>query len=273
MTSERYTHGHHESVLRSHRWRTAQNSAGFLLSYLREDARVLDVGSGPGTITVDLASRVPRGSVIGIDQSAEIVARASSDFTRDDHPNLEFRQGDVFHLEFAEATFDVVYVHQVLQHLHNPVAALREMHRVLRPGGLVAARDADYGAFVWSPDDPVLDAWMDLYHRVAQHNGADADSGRHLKAWVRAAGFDEMVVTTSNWTYESDAEREWWGGLWADRVVQSEFARQAVEYSLATTQQLEEMSTAFRSWANEPDALFVVPSFEVLARRAGTHQP
>jgi len=267
MTNERYTHGHHESVLRSHLWRTAENSAGFLLPSLRDDAVVLDVGCGPGNITADLASRVRRGTVIGIDQSADIVERASKDYPMQGHPNLSFRQGDVFHLDFADATFDVVYVHQVLQHLPDPVAALVEMRRVLSPGGLLAARDADYGGFIWSPADPVLDRWMDLYHRVTASNHADADGGRHLKGWVRAAGFDEMVVTTSNWTYESAEERQWWGGLWADRVVHSDFARQAIEYALATHDELDAMSAAFLRWIDEPDAVFVVPSFEVLARR------
>ena len=267
MTNERYTHGHHESVLRSHLWRTAENSAGFLLASLREDAAVLDVGCGPGNITADLASRVPHGSVVGIDQSLDIVARAAKDFAREQHPNLEFRRGDVFALDFAEASFDVVYVHQVLQHLSNPVAALEEMRRVLKPGGLLAARDADYGAFVWFPAEPALDHWRDVYHAVTTRNGAHADGGRHLKAWVRAAGFDDMVVTTSNWTYESLAERQWWGGLWAERVLESDFARQAVEYGIATRHDLETMSAGFRHWIDESDALFIVPSVEVLARR------
>ena len=267
MTSERYTHGHHESVLRSHLWRTAENSAQFLLAQLREDAAVLDVGCGPGNITADLAARVPRGTVTGVDQSVDVVSRASRDHPREKYPNLHFTVGDVFSLAYDDATFDVVYVHQVLQHLSDPVGALREMRRVLKIGGVLAARDADYGGFLWFPGDPVLDQWMDLYHRVTERNGAQADGGRYLKRWVRAAGFTHVTVTTSNWTYESDDERQWWGGLWADRVVESDFARQALEYQLATAEELAAMSSAFRRWANDPDAIFVVPSVEVLARR------
>jgi len=267
MTNERYTHGHHESVLRSHLWRTAENSAGFLLPHLAEGASLLDVGCGPGNITADLSRRVTEGAVIGIDRSAEVIARAADDYPVSTHPTLSFREGDVYHLDFADETFDVVYVHQVLQHLSDPVVALTEMHRVLKPSGLLAARDADYGGFFWSPDDPVLDRWLDLYHRVAQRNGAEADGGRHLKKWVREAGFDQLVVTSSNWTYESDVERDWWGGLWADRVVQSDFARHALEYSLATSDELEEIAAGFRRWSLEADGVFIVPSLEVLARR------
>ena len=267
MTRERYTHGHHESVLRSHLWRTAENSAGFLLPHLREDSVVLDVGCGPGNITADLAARVTHGTVIGIDRSPDVVARAVRDHPIAVHRNLSFAVADVSALPYDDACFDVVYVHQVLQHLSEPVNALREMRRVLKVDGLLAARDADYGGFVWAPADPVLENWMELYHRVTRANGAEADGGRCLKGWVRAAGFEEMHVTSSNWTYESDDERAWWGGLWSERVVHSDFARQALEYSMATSAELEEMASAFSRWALEPDAIFIVPNFEVLARR------
>jgi ubiquinone/menaquinone biosynthesis C-methylase UbiE len=266
MTDGRYTHGHHESVLRSHLWRTAENSAAFLLPHLRHDATLLDVGCGPGNITADLASRLTNGTVVGVDQSPDVIARATKAFPPSAHPNLAFRVGNVYRLDFDDAIFDVVYVHQVLQHLSDPVAALQEMRRVLKPSGLLAARDADFGGFMWAPDDPVLDGWLHLYHEVTRRNGAQANAGRHLKSWVRAAGFSDIVITTSNWTYESDAQREWWGGLWAQRVLESDFARQALEYSLATPEDLENISAAFVRWASEPDGVFIVPSGEALAR-------
>ena len=208
------------------------------------------------------------GSIIGIDQSGEVIARASLEFAPTAHPNLSFRVGDVYHLDFPDATFDVVYVHQVLQHLGDPVVALREMSRVLKPSGILAARDADFGGFFWTPSDPVLDRWLALYHDVTLRNGAQADAGRMLKMWVRDAGFRDVVVSSSNWTYESDDERGWWGGLWADRVIQSDIARQAIDYELATLSELEEIATAFRRWARDPDGVFIVPSVEVIAHPA-----
>src|SRR6478736_5739487 len=134
MTADTYSHGHHESVLRSHVWRTAENSAGYLLPHLRSGLDLLDLGCGPGTITVDLAARVAPGRVLGIDASANVIeqARAGADGA------AEFAVGDAYHLDLPDGAFDVVHAHQVLQHLTDPVAAVAEAHRVLRPGGIIA---------------------------------------------------------------------------------------------------------------------------------------
>ena len=118
--SDIYLHGHHDSVLRSHRWRTAENSAGYLLARLRPDARVLDVGCGPGTITADLAARVPDGQVTGMDAAADVLALARQEAERRGQGNVRFEAGDVYHLGFGDGTFDVVHAHQVLQHLSEP---------------------------------------------------------------------------------------------------------------------------------------------------------
>ena len=135
-TSDTYLHGHHDSVLRSHRWRTAENSAGYLLARLPGDARVLDVGCGPGTITVDLAARVPEGEVTGIDAASDVLALARQEADRRGQGNVRFEVGDVYDLGYDDDSFDVVHAHQVLQHLSDPVAALTEMRRVAGRAGL-----------------------------------------------------------------------------------------------------------------------------------------
>ena len=252
-------------MLRSHTWRTAENSAGFLLRHLSAGDDVLDVGCGPGTITADLATLVEPGSVTGLDRSAQIVAAARATF--DGVTNLRFVVGDVYDLGFDDASFDVVYAHQLLQHLSDPVAALREMRRVLRAGGILAVRDADFSAFTWAPDDPRLIRWLALYHDVTKRNHADADAGRHLESWVTDAGFTSPEATTSTWTFSEPEERAWWGGLWADRVRFSDFALQAIDDGLARDEDLGDFSEAFTEWAAQPEGVFVVVHGEVLARR------
>jgi SAM-dependent methyltransferase len=258
-----YTHGHHEAVLRGHRWRTAENSAGYLLPHLRPGLDLIDVGCGPGTITVDLAARVAPGHVLGVDTSTEVVGHADA-LGAD---GVDFVVGDAYSLDVPDATFDVYHAHQVLQHLVDPVTAVAEANRVVRAGGLLAVRDSDYAAFFWAPADPWLERWLELYHQLTTRNRADADAGRHLPAWVRAGGFSDLTVTSSNWTFADPASRAWWGGQWADRVRHSSYATQAISYGLSDQAELLAIEAAWRRWIEEPDGVFVVPSVEIIARR------
>jgi SAM-dependent methyltransferase len=262
-----YTHGHHESVLRSHRWRTAENSAGYLLPFLEPGMRLLDVGCGPGTITLDLAARVAPGRTTGVDRDPGVVAEARSLLVSRPVSGVEFKTADAYALEFEDEAFDVVHAHQLLQHLTDPVAALVEMRRVLRPGGVLAVRDGDYGGFVWAPPDPLLDRWIELYHEVCCHNGADADAGRGLLGWALSAGFTEIHPSSSTWTFAEPESRRWWGELWADRVISSSFAEQAVEYGLSSRDELEAIAAAWRRWLEQDDGFFVVVHGELTARR------
>jgi SAM-dependent methyltransferase len=248
-----YTHGHHESVLRSHRWRTAENSAAYLLPELAPGTRLLDVGCGPGTITIDLAARVLPGEVVGLDRSERVIEAAREAVLESGVPNV---------------AFEVVHAHQVLQHLTDPVAGLREMKRVTRPGGLVAVRDADYSAMTWYPPSAGLDEWLALYHEVTQANHAEADAGRRLLSWVREAGFDPAGIQPGAgvWCYATPDDRRWWSELWADRAVASHFAAQAIGYGLADDVALEHLADAWREWGRAEDGWFAIMHGEVLAR-------
>jgi ubiquinone/menaquinone biosynthesis C-methylase UbiE len=262
MTS--YLQGHHESVLRSHRWRTAENSCAYLLPHLRTGLRVLDVGCGPGTITKDLARLVaPGGEVVGIDSSPEVIAAARAGSTA---PGVRYAVLDAVALDLPDDGFDVVHAHQVLQHLTDPVAALAEMRRVTRPGGLVAVRDADYAAMAWHPAHEGLDRWLALYRSLAHAQGAEPDAGRRLVAWASAAGFAEVIPTASAWCFATPEDRTWWGGMQADRIVGSRVADLARDAGLADDAALGRMADAWRSWAAADDGWFAVLHGEVLCR-------
>ena len=268
-TGDTYIHGHSDSVLRSHRWRTAANSAAYLLPHLIDGQRLLDVGCGPGTLTVDLARHLgPTGEVVGVDVSESVIAEATAYAQAERSTNVTFRAGDFRDLDLPEGSFDVVHAHQVLQHLRDPVGALAAMGRLARPGGIVAARDSDYASFLWTPSDPRLDRWREIYMTVSDHNGAAGDAGRWLLRWALDAGFTaaDVAYSTSTWTFATAADRAWWGDLWAERTVASSLADQAVEYGVATRAELDEVAGGFRDWAKKPDSTFVLLHGEVIAR-------
>jgi len=262
-----YTHGHHKAVLRSHQWRTAENSAAYLLPYLRQGDRLLDVGCGPGTITADLAERVAPGRVIGVDQAAGVLAHAHAVATERGLTTVDFVVGDVHALAYSDGSFDVVHAHQVLQHVGDPVAALREMRRVCRPGGVVAARDSDYASFAWYPLSPVLDEWLALYRALARRNGGEPDAARHLLSWAQQAGFDDVTPTASTWCFATRTDRAWWGGMWSERIIASDIADQAVQSGLASVDDLARMSEAWRTWSEAGDGWFAIMHGEIVCRR------
>ncbi|TCN40518.1 ubiquinone/menaquinone biosynthesis C-methylase UbiE [Kribbella orskensis] len=258
-----YTHGHHESVLRSHSWRTAENSAGYLLPQLRPGRSLLDIGAGPGTITADLAALVQPGRTTALEANEAALDITRATFAKLDI-EVDFVVGDVHRLELPDDSYDVVHAHQVLQHVGDPVQALKEMRRVCKPGGIVAARDSDYHAFTWFPELPELDEWMDLYQRMARANGGEPDAGRRLLAWALAAGFERVETTASNWTFANQPDRDWWGGMWADRILQSDLARQARAAGVPEGD-LQRISDAWRTWSAAPDGFISLLHGEILA--------
>ena len=272
MAPDPYLHGHSAAVMKSHTWRTVENSAPHLIPHLAPGLRLLDVGCGPGTITVDLAARVAPGQVVGFDVAEEVIDRARALLDEPDAPtNCTFRTDDVYAIDAPDGTFDVVHAHQVLQHLTDPVAALREMRRVLKPGGMLAVRDADYGGMTWAPANPAIAEWMALYQAIAAAQGSQPDAGRHLLGWVQAAGFVEIETTVDVWTFATPADRAWWGDLWADRVEHSSFATHSLEQGRAEPADLARIAAGWRAWIDEPAGFFACPNGQIIAHApAGT---
>ncbi len=230
-----------------------------MLPSLAAGMSLLDVGCGPGTITLDLAARVAPGRVVGIDREPAVLVDGAG--------NVEFQAGDVYGLEFGAGEFDVVHVHQVLHHVTDPVAALREIRRVLKPGGLLAVRESYYAGFTWAPAEPLLDRWLALFRDVCAHNGADADAGSRLLGWARRAGFDDARPSSSTWIFADADDRAWWGEMWAERMLESGLAEQALAYELSTPEELKAISDAWRRWAGYERGYFIAAHGELLARR------
>jgi len=261
-----YTHGHHESVLRSHRWRTVENSAAYLLPHLSAGQSVLDVGCGPGTITADIAVRVAPGEVTAVEITDEALQLARDEVAARGIDNVRFAVADVHALDFPDDSFDVVHAHQVLQHVADPVLALKEMRRVCKPGGVVGVRDSDYGGFRWFPESPVWEEWLRNYQSLATSNDGHPDAGRRLLSWALRAGFEAQDITASasSWVFATDADRRWWAGMWADRTTVSTASRQYVDKGIASASELEAIAAGLREWAMSPDGWFNVGHGEIV---------
>jgi hypothetical protein len=105
---------------------------------------------------------------------------------------------------------------------------------------------------------------MTLYQRMARANHGEPDAGRRLLSWALAAGFEQVEATASNWTFANQEDRDWWGGMWADRILKSDLARQARD-SGVPEEDLQRISDAWRTWAAAPDGWMSLLHGEILA--------
>ncbi|PSR78744.1 ubiE/COQ5 methyltransferase [Coniella lustricola] len=283
-----YTFGHHASVINSHARRTAADSAAFLLPHIQPHHTILDVGCGPGTITVDFAELVPQGHVTGVDFAESVLGKAREHaeargftLTAASHgvgsetqnksdggsakTNLTFASVDANALPYPDASFDVVFCHQVLQHVKDPVGILKEMRRVTKPGGIVAAREADYKSFSWWPEPQGMDRWLDVYRTVAKKCGGQPDAGRYVLQWAKEASFNRASLTStwSSWHYTGEAAEKF-GESWVGRALYSDFAKEFLRHGVGNQADLDAISATWKQWATEEDRFIIIPNGEIL---------
>lgn len=206
--------------------------------------------------------------MVGIDAVEDVLSQARElARARGVEGNLTFQQHDANELPFADGEFDVVFCHQVLHHVHKPVAILKEMARVTRKGGIVAAREVDYGALAWYPELPGIDKWEEVHMKVFEANEAQPKAGRYVKAWAGEAGFatDDITFTWGLWNYQGD-QAVVWSKSWADRTLHSSYATISLAKGISTQAELNDISDTWRRWGDTEGAFIIIPSGEILCR-------
>ncbi|HEX6843943.1 MAG TPA: methyltransferase domain-containing protein [Actinomycetota bacterium] len=232
--------------------RSAEVYADFLLPHVSAGDHVLDVGCGSGSISVGLARGVRR--VTGIDPE-DGFADAREYARRVGLTNIEFRVGDVYLLDDPDGTYDACLCHSVLEALERPLDALREMRRVLRPGGVLAAASVDYGGLLLEgPEVPLLRRFYEIRERLWLADGADPYRGRALRALLGAAGFEHVTATSAYIPYGTPAAVRAFGLGRAEDCRDEWYASGAIDRGLATASDLEAMAAAWTAWSESTDA-------------------
>lgn len=206
--NDQYYQGHSKSSQTRHGSRTAANTCQYFTALLKPEFHLLDVGCGPGSISSTLAPYLSNGHVIGVDTSEETLNNARN---RGGLPgNCTFQLGNATKLEFPDNSFDVVHTSQVLCHLPDPTAALKEFRRVLKPGGFIACREGIQSTTCWYPDVPGLAEWHRVFMTLHKESAAaDADAGRKLLVWATDAEFDidKCTWTASTMMYAGNKDK------------------------------------------------------------------
>jgi ubiquinone/menaquinone biosynthesis C-methylase UbiE len=236
--------------------RTAERNAGFFLPHLTPGMQVLDVGCGPGSISVGLGEAVGAdGTVTGVDISREAIAAADQLDGRV-NVNVRFVVADLYQMPFPDGAFDAAFCHAVLQHLSDPHGALREMRRVMRPGAVIGVADADHDGSILSPSDPALEASLRLLRELRERTGGDTGVGKKLRGLLNEAGFERVSASV---TADADGDAEATGRtgrFWGAYFRSPELREQAKTFGLASEEELDAMSDAWLRWGESPGAFW-----------------
>jgi SAM-dependent methyltransferase len=203
MTAECYTPGHTSNASDFMAKRSLQSHGQFFLSYLTPGVSVLDCGCGPGSITLGIARAVQPGFVTGIDFGASQIERATACATEEAVSNVTFRVADCYALPFEDNTFDRIFSNALLEHLSDPVRAVKELHRTLKPGGIIGICGPDWGGFLLSPPSVELARAVEAYTSLQIRNGGDVHVGRKLGDHLAAAGFAAVQMSARYECYPS----------------------------------------------------------------------
>ena len=235
--------------------RSAAVYADFLLPHLVDGPRVLDVGCGPGSITIGLASEIPAGQFVGIDEEDDF-AGARDYAAEHGIGNVEFRVGDMYALDFQDGQFDACLCHSMLETLDRPTDGLLEIERVLKPGGVLGVACVEYGGLILSgPDVDVLRQFYALRERLWQlHWQADPFRGRELRSLLGRAGFDAIEAVSQYHSYGTPEAVRSFGIDRAGDCGDTRYRRDAIGHGLATQADLDEMRRAWLEWSTSPDA-------------------
>jgi ubiquinone/menaquinone biosynthesis C-methylase UbiE len=253
-TREVYTHNYSEAFQRLHGQRTADHDAAFFLPYVRPGMRLLDCGCGPGSITLGLAARVAPAEVVALDLAQEQLDAAQALAAARGIANVRFQRGDIYALPFPAASFDGAFAHNVLEHLHDPLAALREIRRILRPGGVVGVRDDDWSAYLLEPQSPLVGQGIELILRVVEHNGGNFRRARHYGRLLREAGFEEIAAYATAGGSGTTEPVAHLAGAMVRQLRDPAFVAVVEAQGWADQATLSAMMAAIEAWATAPDA-------------------
>jgi len=259
---ESYTIGHSPNAVSFMARRSAESHAGFLLPHLKPGMQMLDCGCGPGTITLDLAAHIAPGAIIGIDREESQLQLARQNAVARNVTNATFQQASLYDSSFTEDQFDGVFVHALLEHLKEPVLALREIFRVLKPGGFVALRSPDWGGFLYHPGTPLFDEAVEYYQKLQIHNGGDVHAGRKLASWLLEAKFENPAKSA---TYECPQPITIMSDFLIQRIQESRAKNLPVDDGWATQEKAHAMIGEIRKFSSRPDAFFSIAWCEAIA--------
>ena len=262
-----YTMGYSDEFLQLLDRRNAETNAAHLLAHLKPGMRVLDLGCGPGTISMGLAKAVDPGEVHGIDMEEPQIEIARAAASAGGHRNAVFRTGDVTRLPHEDNSFDAAHCHALLMHVPDTDAVLAEVKRVLKPGGFISAREMIGSSSFSEPAfEALADAWV-TFSKLLEANGSHPEMGKELPRRFLEAGFSvvhrsasfEYFGTPEDVAFYHNFSVSW---FFAPKVVQA-----AIKYGLATQEKFDNWRRLLDQWRDSPGAVSAIAWGEAVGQK------
>jgi ubiquinone/menaquinone biosynthesis C-methylase UbiE len=244
--------------------RHARLHAAFFLPHLTPGLAILDCGCGPGAITLGLAEAVAPGTAVGIDVESTQIDQAETLAHARGIDNARFKVASVYELPFDSQSFDRVFCNALMEYLAQPEAALEEMHRILKPGGLIGVCSPDWGGFIVSPRNQEIDQALAYHRKLQTRNGGDPTMGSKLGGMLSDAGYGEVSMAAYYECHENST-------LIAEYLAQ-QIEADAAEADGADAEEMARTDPALRAmmlrnWAKEPVTLFAQAWVSAVGRR------
>ena len=262
-----YTLGYSREILETQLRATAENSAAHMLPYLRPGLRLLDFGCGPGTISVGLAKAVAPGEMHGVDIDEAQIERARSVAASQGQDNAIFHVGDVTDLEFEDNFFDVAHCRSVLMHVPDTAAALSEVKRVLKPGGIIACREMICESSFTHPDFGIMRRSWDMFEDLVAADDGHPQMGKDMKRHILEAGFANVRMAASFSVYNSPVEIAAIHRLASQWLLSAETVEVALKYGASSEKLVSDLKAAYDKWKEEPGAFFAFAYGEAIANK------
>ena len=266
-TNTNYCTGFNAEIMESLRRHTVENSAAYLLPHLWPGLRVLDFGCGPGVLSAGLAKAVAPGELYGVDrrESQVNVARAVAEALGQE--NAQFHVADVIDLPFEDNFFDVVHGHDILMHVPDTQAALAELKRVLKPGGVIGCRELISGSCFTYPDFGIMARAWETFEDVVATDDGHPQLGKDLKTPLLKAGFTNVRITGSLDMYTTPEDIEFVYLVASRLLLSRDFTATAIGYGASSEELSARIRAAYDEWKSHPGAVCGVAYGEAVASK------
>ena len=259
-----YTMGYSEEYLTFLSIYRVEELAGYLLERLQPGVRIIDLGCGPGFMSVGLAEAVAPGVLYGVDVEPSQIEMARQIARDGQVGNVVFDLADLVDLPYEDGFFDVAHCNDVLAYVPDTAAVLAEAKRVLKPGGLLGCREMIVDSSFVHPDLGIMNRGWEVFADLLTADDGHPQIGKDLKMLLLQSGFTDVRASLSWETYSEPEQVDHFYTLVKEWFLSLDVTEGAKLYGAATDNLFEVIGEAIGKWRGDPAALAAVAFGEAL---------